>query len=475
MFEAMQRRRRLMTCVLAFILAALILAAIIYTAYYNARFFPGTFIEGIDCSGLLPREAEALLENELMTRPVQVLSEDGQLLLGFSLGELYDDSLPLSAALEDILLRQREGAFLGVFPTAGGEHRLNWLDEERILPVLERTDDYGHALAVNSFITETEDGWVITASSDGSVPDHGGCAAQLARLLDSAPVGGEEGELQVVLRELPVAPRVGEGDAALARQLDIINSALDIRVTVDFGSGLDYTFSYDEVRQLYDVTLTDEGAVVTYLPHRLRPLVDGVIDAVGGDGAARKYGVIQRDEHYWDEAWDDGFILNRQRLYAGLNALFAAGKSGTVTAEYDYTSALMAHYGEEVPEGTYIEISIANQYMWYYVDGQLLVETPVVTGCEANGDGTNKGVFIVKYLDEGAYLSGGSSNRGPGYHVDYWIPFDGNIGLHDAQWVTEFGGDIYLENGSHGCVNTPLEAMKTIYMNCERFCTVVVH
>ena len=200
-------------------------------------------------------------------------------------------------------------------------------------------------------------------------------------------------------------------------------------------------------------------------------MLDELIEAIGADGAARKYGVIDRQQYYAPD-WDWGFVLDREALYAGVDALLAAGESGTVTAEYDYISSVLQYYG---CENTFIEISIANQYMWYYVDGQLLVETPVVTGCEANGDGTNKGVFFVKYLDEGAYLSGGSSNRGPGYHVDYWIPFDGNIGLHDAQWVTEFGGDIYLENGSHGCVNTPLEAMKTIFMNCERFCTVVVH
>ena len=28
---------------------------------------------------------------------------------------------------------------------------------------------------------------------------------------------------------------------------------------------------------------------------------------------------------------------------------------------------------------------------------------------------------------------------------------------------TAFGGDIYITNGSHGCVNTPLDAMKKIY------------
>ena len=57
--------------------------------------------------------------------------------------------------------------------------------------------------------------------------------------------------------------------------------------------------------------------------------------------------------------------------------------------------------------------------------------------------------------------------KGPTWddHVDYWMPFDGDIGIHDSSWRDEYGGDIYRENGSHGCVNTPLESMGIIYDN----------
>ena len=59
--------------------------------------------------------------------------------------------------------------------------------------------------------------------------------------------------------------------------------------------------------------------------------------------------------------------------------------------------------------------------------------------------------------------------RGPNYAtpVDFWMPVKGSIGLHDADWRKEFGGDIYLTNGSHGCVNIPPEVMPTIYDEYE--------
>lgn len=45
------------------------------------------------------------------------------------------------------------------------------------------------------------------------------------------------------------------------------------------------------------------------------------------------------------------------------------------------------------------------------------------------------------------------------------MPFNGNIGLHDATWRSTFGGTIYKTSGSHGCVNLPPAVAKTIFEN----------
>ena len=59
--------------------------------------------------------------------------------------------------------------------------------------------------------------------------------------------------------------------------------------------------------------------------------------------------------------------------------------------------------------------------------------------------------------------------RGANYasFVNYWMPVKGNIGIHDANWRREFGGEIYKKDGSHGCINTPYKNMKVIYENVE--------
>ena len=120
---------------------------------------------------------------------------------------------------------------------------------------------------------------------------------------------------------------------------------------------------------------------------------------------------------------------------------------------------------------TYVEINISRQYMWFYKEGKLIAEGSVVTGDERKGYSTTKGTYMINYKQKEAVL------RGPGYEskVNYWMPFNGNIGIHDASWRSSFGYDIYKHNGTHGCVNSPLNLAKKIYENIEAGTPVICY
>lgn len=109
---------------------------------------------------------------------------------------------------------------------------------------------------------------------------------------------------------------------------------------------------------------------------------------------------------------------------------------------------------------TYIEVDITNQKMTFYKNGERIAFTDVVTGLP-DGHPTITGLYYTYYKTTDIWLDG------PDYHVfvKYWVSITDLYGLHDASWRSNFGGDIYLYGGSHGCVNTPEEAMKTIYDN----------
>lgn len=121
--------------------------------------------------------------------------------------------------------------------------------------------------------------------------------------------------------------------------------------------------------------------------------------------------------------------------------------------------------------GTYVEVDIPNQVMTYVKDGQVMVTTDVVTGASW-GYPTPNGLYKVENKDTNCWLSGEDYN----VHVDYWIGFIGyQIGIHDADWRTKFGGENYIKNGSHGCVNTPKEAVKAIFDDIELGVPVLVY
>ena len=120
---------------------------------------------------------------------------------------------------------------------------------------------------------------------------------------------------------------------------------------------------------------------------------------------------------------------------------------------------------------TYVEINITRQHLWFYKDGKLITQGGVVTGNPNRGNSTKLGVYMLNYKEKGSTLNG------PGYESDvsYWMPFNGNIGIHDASWRYSFGGNIYKNNGSHGCVNAPLYLAKKIYDNIESGTPVICY
>jgi len=110
----------------------------------------------------------------------------------------------------------------------------------------------------------------------------------------------------------------------------------------------------------------------------------------------------------------------------------------------------------------YVEVDLTYQYVYMYIGGQRIVSSPCVSGDLTLTDRTTpEGTYTLYYKQSPATLVG------PDYvqPVTYWMPFNGGIGLHDATWRGEFGGQIYVSNGSHGCINLPYYAAEIIYQN----------
>ncbi|MFF2448478.1 L,D-transpeptidase [Neobacillus sp. NPDC058068] len=126
---------------------------------------------------------------------------------------------------------------------------------------------------------------------------------------------------------------------------------------------------------------------------------------------------------------------------------------------------------------TYAEVSIAEQRIWIYKNGKLVVTTNVVTGNRSTGHDTSPGVWYILYKQTPSILTGRENGKIT-YQVpvNYWAPFtnDGQ-GFHDASWRGNWASNAYLGAGSHGCVNTPPSIMKTVYDNLNTYEPVVIY
>lgn len=152
----------------------------------------------------------------------------------------------------------------------------------------------------------------------------------------------------------------------------------------------------------------------------------------------------------------------------------AAAETVTLSEDEIYVPVIDADPGFQYGFGLdYIDISIENQHVVLYENARLVMESDCVTGLPTKERETHKGVFHINYKQRNRILTG--QQKLYASFVNYWMPFDGGIGLHDATWRGKFGGKIYTYSGSHGCVNLPLSFAKKLYKRVYTGETVYVH
>ena len=130
--------------------------------------------------------------------------------------------------------------------------------------------------------------------------------------------------------------------------------------------------------------------------------------------------------------------------------------------------------GYDDMDGTYIEVDLTAQHVWYYRDGEVYVDCDCVSGDVTKDHGTKTGCFPLAYKESPSVLTGGEGDDEYEEKVEYWMPFYEGQGLHDASWRYYFGGSIYRGNGSHGCVNLPTWAAAEIYNAVETGTAIVI-
>ena len=125
------------------------------------------------------------------------------------------------------------------------------------------------------------------------------------------------------------------------------------------------------------------------------------------------------------------------------------------------------------------EINITKQHLWFVKDGSVVLESDFVSGKESDPTRlTPSGTYYIYNKERNRVLRGTKQPNGKYEYespVSYWMPFNKGIGLHDASWRSTFGRDIYINSGSHGCINLPTGFAGSLYSQIYVNLPVVVY
>ncbi len=460
--ELKRQRRRNSEFFKAFCVIVIAAAAvyIVGCVYFSSHFYGAGTVFGILMRGQTVESIKEQVKEKVVDYTLTVVTRDGEeLITADQIGLEYDDQGEIDQLLDD----QRTALWFLMFATTTDDYEINVAADESLLgeavSTLSCMQEENMTAPTDACLEYADGIYVIQAETYGNQLDYD----TVFPLISDAVISGED---EISLDDLAcyAAPEIYQDNEELIAECEALNNLIDIEITYDFSDRtmvVDGDVIADWITLGDDFTYQiDEEAVADYVYEMAYETdtfgLSHSLTTTGGSQITLKGG-------------DYGWLINQSSTVEQLLELLETGESTTVEPVYRYSG--ICRDTDDIGD-TYVEISISAQTMWVYVDGVCVVSTPVVTGNSVRGyDTPSGGVWAVDARVTDYTLSGQDYNT----EVSYWLPFNGNVGIHDATWRSSFGGTIYKTSGSHGCVNTPLSAMKTVYENVQIGYPVVVY
>ena len=420
---------------------------------YKTCFLPGTIVDGMDVTEKTAAEVEDAIMEQLKGYKLTINGRE-------DLSEsITGEEVGLYAEFDDTLAK----AIAAKKPMEWGKYRFGKSVNEVNTDALIRYNDEMLGEAVDSLscmdkenMREPQDAKISDYTSGGYtiIKEDEGTELLEDKVKEAVAAAVMSLAESVDLEEQGcyVSPSITSEDEALKTACETMNKYVGARITYQFGDKSE-TLSGDEIHNWLTVNGTsvriNEGKATEYV----KKLAASYDTAYKAKSLKTSYGktVSITGGSY-------GYKINQAKEAATLVSLIKNGEQTSREPEYSQKGASRTgnDYGN-----TYVEINLTAQHLYFYVKGKLVIQSDFVSGNAAKGWSTPAGAYSITYKQRNATLKG----QGYATPVSYWMPFNGGIGLHDANWRKTFGGTIYKTNGSHGCVNLPPAVAKTIYEN----------
>lgn len=455
-----RKRSIFLSPIMIILYITLVILAIVYFGFvyfFQDHYLPNTTVGGISCGMKTAEYVET--ENTSTVSRYSILIKDRKETLYVIEGSLFDYSYVNLG--EEAAILEEQNAF--TWPMAlfnESTYTLSYsvsYDVDKLQAQINKLglfhEDYIEQ-PVDAYIQLNEDGYTIVPEVMGNVP----IAEQISQeILDAVKNASSSITLSSACYVPPTLYSTSEKITVAAQTMD---SYLNAVITYDIWDTQE-SFSRENIMSAikldadYQVSLdtTVFAKYAQYLATKYNTYAD------------KREFVTSLGDTVIIGGGDYGWVINKDKEAATILENISSGSP--VTREPIYSQTALQDGPNDIGD-TYIELDYTNQHLYYYKAGELMLESDFVSGSINEGWASPDGIYDINYKDCMDYHNGekipltGADYRS---YVDYFIVFARNIGLHDASWrkAKEFGGDTYIDDGSHGCINMPYDTVKALF------------
>ncbi len=447
----------------ALIMTPLLVLLVIYIAglgRYQSCFLNGTVIDEVDVSGMSIPE----LEEQIRKYSLRVIERqsDGTTLeeeiSGSDIGISYVSTKPLEAVL------QGQNRYLWFL-----KHNADYTTDAPLFyeesALLEKVD----ALRgfQKDFVEDPTDAYIadyVPGSGFELVAETKGNRLNRNKTIEAvrAALNGLEEQVDLEAAGCYEEPKITSEDAGLKAAFAKLQNYVNTAITYTFG----------EEREVLDADtvagwIVQRGSQVSLDSELVKEYVNSLRKKHDTVFHKRKF-MTSYGQEVTIELGDYGWWMDVGQETQELIGALERGEGGERMPVYRQTAASYESpdYGD-----SYVEINLTAQHLFLYQNGECILESDFVSGNPSRGNDTPPGIYGITYKERNATLNGENYST----PVSYWMPFNNNVGMHDATWRSEFGRNIYMTNGSHGCVNLPYAVAQEIYGYVEKNTPVICY
>ena len=465
----------------ALCIAVILLVYTLMGSKYRDIFFPNTVINGIDCSGLTAKEAEALLQKAVEEYSLAVHFRGGT--TENIEGSEFDYTYVSDGSVQELLGRQNLLFWAGEVKKEHNytaEHSVTYSQEQldALITALPELQEASMTPPTDARVEYQTDQYVIIPPEEGNTLN----PSEVVAAVNDAVTAGDT-SLDLEEKELYVRPAVLADDPKIQEQAEQLNKLANAHIIYNLPDGTTAELTPEMLRswltQNADGSYTRDEAVYE---ENLRAFVADLDSKTTSAGADHLFDTTMDGTisvPYGDLSTYTGYQLDTEGELAALKTQIDENQHITREPVYLTTGGGIGNHGLG---NTYVELNLSRQHLWYYKDGALVFDTNIVSGSMTTWRYTPEGWYYLAYKSS-PHTMKGEINPATGQPIytakcTYWMNFIPSVGIgfHDYDnGRSNWSSTAYLYNGSHGCINMHLSDAKTLYESLEIGTPVVVY